>query len=166
MTQKKPTRAQLENELAAYKYERIIDRRNHEARLEELAALRKRCQVQRDELALLKRQLKVGSTDLSARCLASIVESEIPANARADWNGTNHYEIAVSSKDGYWWLEVADVFRPNTDWSSTPEGQRLGKLLDFACSARTLLAECVAKMAEDEAANGATREVANDDGNR
>ena len=74
-------------------------------------------------------------SEARARCEAA---AEIPADARADWDGTNHWEIqSATHTDGFWWLILWDVFDgKDTDPSGTENGKRLGMMLDLACAAR------------------------------
>jgi len=60
----------------------------------------------------------------------------IPVAAVADWEGTNHYEIADLSRDAecYWWLD--DVRQAAQAGSQTEEGRRLGAVLEYACHYR------------------------------
>lgn len=77
-------------------------------------------------------------TDDLERARAAI--SKIPVGARADWDGTNHYEITSYQDDN------ADPFWLTVPWmgefdSETEDGKRLGAVLDAACWARELLDE-------------------------
>lgn len=64
--------------------------------------------------------------------------SDLPEGLRADWKGTNHYEMtAPTDDDGYFWLIVDDFF--HLDWAeaetprdTTVTGERLGLLMDIA----------------------------------
>lgn len=72
--------------------------------------------------------------------------AKIPACARADWDGTNHYEI---STDEPLWLICSEVFvGPPRDISASEEGKRMGAVLDAACAAPILAAEVARLRAE------------------
>ena len=60
--------------------------------------------------------------------------AKLPDELRADWDGTNHYELTTGTGDDYWWLDVADAIGIDSgvDVSATEEGKRLGLLLDLA----------------------------------
>ena len=67
----------------------------------------------------------------------------IPERAQADWDGTNHYEIADPAGETYWWLDYLD--EAVKAGFQSEEGKRLGAVLDYACAYRrdigALLAE-------------------------
>jgi len=62
--------------------------------------------------------------------------SDLPEGLRADWDGTNHYEMTAPTDDGgYWWLTLDEIIHSenfNDDPSSTVCGERLGLLMDIA----------------------------------
>ena len=65
----------------------------------------------------------------------------IPAGAKADWRGTNHYEIHTD--DEVWWLDLWDAFvapgrdlQGIRDLQGTEEGRRVGAVMDAACAFR------------------------------
>ncbi len=65
---------------------------------------------------------------------------EIPEGVKADWDGTNHYEVTTPAGEQYWWLQVREALAdPKVDTSATEDGQRLGHLLDLACASRNVL---------------------------
>lgn len=70
-------------------------------------------------------------TDLDA-IRKRLTECPIPEDARADWEGTNHYEIQSPRSDGWWWLDdIGDCLDSHTDG-----GRRLGAVLDYAVAYR------------------------------
>ncbi len=78
----------------------------------------------------------------------------IPPDARADWDGTNHYEIATPAEP--FWLDCRDIdFKAGA--SGTEAGRRLGAVLDAACAAPFLAAKAM-KFAEQR--DWARREIA------
>ena len=87
----------------------------------------------------------------------------LPAGLRADWDGTNHYELQTPGGDDFYWLVIPDVFSPRIgDWSTTEEGKRLGAVLDFACAMRAALPELleeVEKLRNQQAEDQAKREL-------
>ncbi len=69
---------------------------------------------------------------------ARLVSCPIPMDARADYEGTNHFEITDSSTrrpmDGdYFWLEADPV---NAFRFYEEQGKRLGAVMDAACNYR------------------------------
>ena len=62
--------------------------------------------------------------------------SDLPEGLRADWDGTNHYEMTAPTDDGeYWWLTLDNMTYLTSydgDASGTDDGQRLGLLMDIA----------------------------------
>ena len=62
--------------------------------------------------------------------------SDLPEGLRADWDGTNHYELTAPADDGgYWWLTLAEMIHNENfhdDPCLTVCGQRLGLLMDIA----------------------------------
>lgn len=62
--------------------------------------------------------------------------AHLPPGLRADWDGTNHYEMTTSFSDiDYWWLDLSDYLVQDFD-SATEIGKRVGLLLDLAESAK------------------------------
>lgn len=68
---------------------------------------------------------------------------QLPKGLRADWRGTNHYELQAPNDEagGYWWLDWFDCLDPKIINEETEEGQRAGLLLD--------LAEAVSKLKDE-----------------
>ena len=59
--------------------------------------------------------------------------SDLPKGLRADWDGTNHYEMTAPTDDGgYMWLKLEDLMWENGDISDTQIGYRTGLLMDIA----------------------------------
>ncbi len=59
-----------------------------------------------------------------------LAKCPIPMEARADWDGTNHYEIVDVAIDGdFWWFLFSNGEQFN---SATEEGKRLGAIFDYA----------------------------------
>ena len=62
--------------------------------------------------------------------------SRLPEGLRADWDGTNHYEMTAPTDDGgYFWLTLDEIIDSEAfydDPSSIRCGQRLGLLMDIA----------------------------------
>jgi hypothetical protein len=69
---------------------------------------------------------------------ARLAACPIPEGARADWDGTNHFEIQNPiEKEGFWWLDcIPDIFAEECSWCATEGGKRLGACLDYACAYR------------------------------
>jgi hypothetical protein len=64
-----------------------------------------------------------------------IKKLNFPKNPSADWNYTNHYEI--TGINDYFWMDVLDksVFASTCkNPSASIEGQKIGLLMDLACS--------------------------------
>ena len=79
-----------------------------------------------------------------------LAECPIPEDARADWDGTNHYEItsAHSPLGEHWWLDELEwCLRAG---SADPEGRKLGAVLDYACAYRRDVAELLRRIDELE----------------
>lgn len=73
-------------------------------------------------------------TDPITRLLNLI--AQLPPDLRADWQGTNHYELTTSDPaESWWWLTLNDYMVEDFD-SSTESGQRIGLLLDLAEAAK------------------------------
>lgn len=72
--------------------------------------------------------------------------AKLPAGLRADWDGTNHYELTQGEdkEADYWWLDLSDFFDweaikvayPCLTFCKTELGQRIGLLLDIAEKAK------------------------------
>ena len=62
--------------------------------------------------------------------------SRLPDGLRADWDGTNHYEMTAPTDDGgYFWLTLDNMTYLTSydgDASGTDDGERLGLLMDIA----------------------------------
>lgn len=57
----------------------------------------------------------------------------LPAGLRADWDGSNHYELTAIEAENFWWLELGEI----ADLHSESEtGRRVGLLLDLAEAAK------------------------------
>jgi hypothetical protein len=76
---------------------------------------------------------------------------EVPRDLRADWDGTNHYELTSDSSQGEYWFLVLPGAQLD---SATPEGRRVGLMLEMAADAPRL---ADALDAEAEAARLRTR---------
>lgn len=62
--------------------------------------------------------------------------AHLPPGLRADWDGTNHYELVTSFSDtDYWWLTLSDYLVKDLN-SATADGKRIGLLLDLAETAK------------------------------
>lgn len=62
--------------------------------------------------------------------------AQLPAGLRADWNGTNHYELTTSDQSlPWWWLSLNEYTLEDFD-SDSEVGQRVGLLLDLAEAAK------------------------------
>ena len=60
----------------------------------------------------------------------------LPVGLRADWDGSNHYELTTSDESyPWWWLNLSDYMLEDFD-SATDEGRRVGLLLDLAAAAK------------------------------
>jgi hypothetical protein len=63
--------------------------------------------------------------------------AQLPGGLRADWRGTNHFELqAPYEEDGLWWLSADDIHSV-ISWEGNlkgrdPAGQRLGLIMDIA----------------------------------
>jgi hypothetical protein len=68
--------------------------------------------------------------------------SQLPAKLRADWDGTNHYELQSldPGSEEWCWLEVVEVDF-EADPSASQSGRRLGLVLDIAAAARAVVDE-------------------------
>ncbi len=69
----------------------------------------------------------------------------IPMEARADWDGTNHYEItdyAHPSETSYWWF----LFEREEFDSDTLQGKRLGAIFDYAVAYKRDVAALLAEL--------------------
>ena len=58
------------------------------------------------------------------------------AYLKADWNGTNHYEMTLEKPDShespeYWWLTLFDHNNFQTNLQATEPGQRIGLMMDI-----------------------------------
>jgi len=72
--------------------------------------------------------------------------AQLPEGLRADWKGTNHYELQDTSIEGdFWWLCLGEFFSwdrvlkaypEERDFSKTEYGQRIGLLMDIAVKAK------------------------------
>ena len=62
--------------------------------------------------------------------------SDLPDGLRADWDGTNYYDIVAETDDGgYLWLMLEDVMYYalwNAEASGPKPADRLGLLMDIA----------------------------------
>lgn len=68
-----------------------------------------------------------------ARLLALI--AQLPVGLRADWDGTNHYELTSEDPDEYWFVDLNDFMYQDFD-SASIAGRRVGLLLDLAVAAK------------------------------
>ena len=66
---------------------------------------------------------------------------QLPQGLRADWRGTNHYELNSSEPDQFFWLDLCECLSHGRHNSDTEAGQRAGLLLD--------LAEAVSKLKDE-----------------
>lgn len=66
------------------------------------------------------------------------IADRLPEGLRADWEGTNHYEM--SSPQDPFWLRLDSLSDTELDWESE-YGQRLGTMLDAAAEFKALQAE-------------------------
>ncbi len=57
----------------------------------------------------------------------------LPAGLRADWDGTNHYELTADGDEKFWWLELSEITNLH---SESETGRRVGLLLDIAEAAK------------------------------
>lgn len=63
--------------------------------------------------------------------------AQLPPDLRADWDGTNHYELTTpDERFSWWWLSLNDYMVADFD-SQDEIGRRVGLLLDLAEAAKT-----------------------------
>ena len=58
------------------------------------------------------------------------------AYLKADWNGTNHYEMTLEKPDShesseYWWLTLFDYNPFQNNLQGTEPGKRIGLMMDI-----------------------------------
>lgn len=59
------------------------------------------------------------------------LSKELPEGLRADWEGTNHYELTAPERNDYFWLEVGTYWQKEA-WSDKVFLERVGLLMDIA----------------------------------
>jgi hypothetical protein len=80
------------------------------------------------------------------------LNADIPDTLSWDWENTNHYELHDEADNGeYFWLNVLelggcrplnmDIYLPDTE-----DGQRLGKIIEYAVLARKLFPKLISQL--------------------
>ncbi len=82
----------------------------------------------------------------------------LPEGLRADWDATNHYEMATPTEP--FWLDLPEdtlyLWGPGVapvDWSRTDTGRKVGLLMDAAAAYRPHVEALLAEVARLEAQN-------------
>lgn len=74
--------------------------------------------------------------------------AKLPPDLRADWDGSNHYELTTPDESfSWWWLSLNDYMVEDFD-SQDEIGQRVGLLLDLAAAAKAAEAHLLWELAD------------------
>jgi len=81
------------------------------------------------------------STPLPDLTRLAALANQLPTSLRADWDGTNHYELTSKDDSNYWWLMVGEGVRGIVSEEcpcDTEHGKRLGLIMDIAAEVARL----------------------------